>query len=949
MPRSNLVNKTNQLRLYLFGRFQLELDSIPVNLPTQKSKTLIAYLVLNPGMQSREKLASLFWGDSLDTDARNSLRNALALVNKTIGSGLLLADRQTIKLNPEYPLWVDALEFQAQAFNLLGDPMPEEVTINFDLYRNDLLSDLYEDWIIPHREHFRFLFLDSLLRMIQQMRSQSEYGRAIEFANKVLAFDTANERAHQHLMFCYMALGNRNAALQQYERCITTLWEDLAVEPSPATAALADWIKQAADEQKPFAARITNLGLPLTSFIGRKSEMADLKKLLSSTRLITLTGPAGSGKTRLAIQVGTDLLDAYTDGVWWVDLASLMDEALVPQKIAKSLGVEETANQPLLKLIANFLRPKQLVLILDNCEHLVETCGQSITYLLEECSQLSVIATSRETLNIYGEKIWRVPTMSFPDLQSLPPHNQFMEYEAIHLFVDRASAVRSDFLLTEKNAPFVAQICNSLDGIPLAIEIAAAWVRVLSTEQIAARLKDSLKLLSRGNRTMIPRHNTLQASIEWSYDLLSNQERTLFRRLAVFSGGWNLLAAEEICSGESLDKTECLNVITNLIDKSLVNRERGSEVSSRYHFLESIRQYANDTLVQFQEDRELQIRHMNYYVNLVESNSPHLGFFLPDVEMIKGVQILEPEQDNLRKALEFSLKEPSNVELGLRMAGKLHWFWLVLGQFTEGRGWLNQFLAKNDFVSMPIRAQGFLSSGFLACWQGNFAPAQDDLGRSLKLYRDLNDKSGIAFSLHGLGFAANGLGEHAQAKSLFEESLKIAREINDQWLISFALHFLAIGTSFQGDLDRARAMFEESIKVNEKGHGNLQGIAFSLFHLGRIDRLQGNYDLAYARTKAGLAHFWQLGDRRGIGYSLAGLACLAFAQEEMQQAAHLFGVVDAIRNNLGTLMEEILQAEYDHAKAATRQVFNDEEEFQAIYTEGVETTLKQVVQDVLGH
>jgi len=377
-----------------------------------------------------------------------------------------------------------------------------------------------------------------------------------------------------------------------------------------------------------------------------------------------------------------------------------------------------------------------------------------------------------------------------------------------------------------------------------------------------------------------------------------------------------------------------------------VVREDDPKGTSRYRFLETIRQYANQKLMQFKEENEYSIRHLNYYADLVDSAQPHLGFFLPDLEILSWLQVLEPEQDNLRMALTISQKMPSNAETGLRMAGMLHWFWLIRSQFTEGRSWLEELLENGNEVSKSVWAQGYLSAGFLACWQGSFESARGNLNQGLELFRSINNKPGTAFSLNGLGFAANGLGDHGLASSLFEECLDLARGIDDKWLISFALHFLAIGNSFQGNLELAHAQFSECIQLIQDGHGNLQGIAFSLFHLGRIARLQGNYPLASQHHTEAIKLFWRLGDRRGIGYSLSGLACLALAEEEPRQASHLFGVVDSIRSDLGALLEEILQNEFDRAKAIARGLLG-EEKYQTAYSEGEQMSLEEVVNYVL--
>lgn len=938
------TTKSPQIHMYFLGRFRVESGNEPIQLSTRKTESLLAYLVLNPESHAREKLAALFWGDSSDTDARNSLRNALAKLNKKLGHELLITDRQSIQVNPEYPLWVDAVELESQVSSLVaGSASTNEV--NIELYQNDLLIDFYDDWIFLQREHFRSLFLDTLLELAQQMRSQSEYEKAIEYATKALAFDHTNERAHQHLMFCQMALGDRNAALKQYEECARILDEEFSVEPSTATIALYEWIKQTPSEAHPFEARITNLPIPLTSFIGRKREMSTIKQLLTSTRLITLTGSGGSGKTRLAIQVGMDVLDSFKDGGWWIDLSALTNKNLVAQSIAKSLGIQEAANLPPSETLANHLRSKHLLLIIDNCEHLIEASAQIIELLLKECPQLKILATSRESLNILGEHVWDVPLMGLPDPENLSLTDLLLDYEGIQLFTDRAKLVSTDFTLTEENASFVAQICFDLDGIPLAIELAAARIKHLSAEQIAVRLNDRFQLL-RGGRTAIPRHQTLQAVMEWSYNLLTEKESVLFQRLAVFSGGWNLDAVEEVCSDENINKSEILDILSNLVDKSLVIKYGEREGKARYRMLETIRQYARTELKKSGNKSKIQKHHLDYFTGIVKSVNPHLGFFLSDQEMLSWMSILSPDLDNIRSALTLCKSDTQYSELGLEMASKLHWFWLLSNQLREGHGWIDNILDESKPISKPIHALGHLSAGFLSCWQGDFSSARPNLEKSSNLFDEIGDKSGIAFSLHGLGFAANGVGEPEKAGPLFEKCLKTARDIDDKWLIAIALHFIAISSSFQGAIELARTQFNECIDLFKNGYGNLQGIAFSEFHLGRISNIQGDYESAYTHHLEGMQLFRQMGDHRGIGYAMFGLARLAHTQEEPLRAARLIGIADSIREDLGALLEAPLQIEYDHVKSETQEALGMDA-FHTAWLDGKNMNLEDAIQYAL--
>ena len=943
MSRKISAQNKTQLHISVLGRFRIEQQTQPVQLPTRKTEALLAYLVLHPQRHGREKLAALFWGDSSDTEARNSLRNALAVLNKKLGHDLLLIDRQSVAINPAYPLWVDAFEFESQAGRCLAAPISDPKQVDLDLYQSDLLSDHYDEWIFPLREYYRSLFLKILLQITQHLRSQSEYEKAIEHAYKVLKFEPVNERAHQHIMFCHAAMSNRNAALKQYEECHRILAEELGVNPAAETTELYEQIKQSSTGVSPLEARLTNLPHSLTSFIGRKREINEIKQMFSFTRLLTLTGPGGSGKTRLALQVGTELLDSFKDGVWWVDLTALTDSSLVPYSIAKSLGAHEVAHQSLDETLAHFLHAKHLLLILDNCEHLIEPCARITQFLGERCSKLTILATSREALNGVGEQTWPVPTLSLPDSQKITLLNLLLEYEGIRLFDERARTANPDFTLTEQNASSVAQICSRLDGIPLAIELAAARTKILTPEQIDARLDDRFRLLTNGVRTAPPRHQTLQAVMDWSYELLNEKEQRLLRTLAVFSGSWDLDAAETICSASGyLEKSAIIDLVSKLADKSLVLREKDLNGKSRYRMLETVRQYAWEALVRSGESYDAQKHHLDHYLKVVETINPHLGFFLTDKETFAWLGVLIPDHDNLRAAIHFCKENPACVETGLKLAGSLHWYFLVQNRLSEGRDWIRTLHANETAVSPPIQAQAFLTSGFLACWQGNFISARPSLEASLKLFEEINNKSGIAFSLHGLGFAANGLGEHTEAGQCFGRCLQIAREIEDKWLVSIALHFIAIGTSFQGNYELARSQFEECIILMKDGHGSAQGIAFSEFHLGRIARIYGNFESTFAHHKTGLELFMRMGDLRGIGYSLFGFACLAQAEENPQHAAKLFGAMDAIRENLGALLEAVLQVEYEQTCFIVQEMLG-EERFTAMWAEGHGMAVKQAV------
>ncbi len=933
-----------RLYVFMFGAFRIELNVLPISLPTRKIESFLAYLILHPEPHTREKLAALCWGDVSADQARASLRTALAAIRKHISAQLLIANRQSIQINSAYPMWVDVFAFEKgikaklQGSEWEGTPNEFQSEMNelqtaIRLYRGDLLSDFYDDWILPEREYYRNLYIDTLLRLVQGMRSHSEYERAIEFAQKVLVWDPANERAHQQLMFCYLATGDRSAALKQYEMCQRALRNELAVEPLPETTALFQWIRQAPPEVKAREAQITNLPIPLTSFIGRKREMAEVKYLLSTTRLFTLTGAGGSGKTRLAIQVSTDLLDGFKDGVWWVELAALKDETLVPQAVAKALGVHEQPNQSLIETLKNFMQFRHLLLVLDNCEHLIEVCAGLADELLRTCPNLKILATSREILDIDGESTWQVPTLSVPDLQPVSLVNLLMDYEAIRLFVERARAVKPSFMLTEENAPIVAQICQRLDGIPLAIELAATRVKMLSVGQIAPRLDDRFSLLTKGSRITLPRHQTLRAAIDWSYDLLRDTEQTLFQRLAVFTGGCTLDAVEQVCAGDGIDKEKVLDLLTHLLDKSLVTmQEEGGEV--RYQMLETIWQYANEKLGKVDA---LRGGHASYFLILAETIEP----FLEKPEQASWLDKLEREHNNFRAALVWA-REKGQVELGLRLASALCLFWFMRGYLSEGLAQIGEFLSLSErTVNASTRAKALDRAGMLARYQGDLNRAYGLIAESLSLRRELGERHGIADSLSNLGFVVLHQGDFVQAHQLYSEALSIHRELDNQQGIADSLSHLALIAFYEGDYESAQAMDESSLAI-WRALGDQQGIAWALHRLGNVKLHQSEYTAARDLFKESLAISNAIGFKWGIASAAEGLASAAASTKQAARAILIAAGAFALRQAIGIPLSAVAQDDFERMLAPARKLLG-EEAAEAIWSEGLDLKIEQII------
>ncbi|MGH2404262.1 MAG: tetratricopeptide repeat protein, partial [bacterium] len=614
----------------------------------------------------------------------------------------------------------------------------------------------------------------------------------------------------------------------------------------------------------------TNLpSLQLTSFIGREREMAEIEKLVSTSRLVTLMGPGGAGKTRLALQVGSTILERYPHGVWLAELAPLSDPAFVPQTVATIFGVRELAGRALLETLVDYLRTRELLLVLDNCEHLVKAAAELAGALLRNCPQLRILATSREALGVAGELPYRVPPLSRPDPRRRLSLEQLTEFEAARLFIERAVLSNPKFAATEVNANAVAQVCHQLDGIPLAIELAAARVKVLSVEQIAKRLDDRFRLLTGGGRAGLPHHQTLRAAVDWSHELLSGEERVLFRRLAVFAGGFSLEAAEAVCADGDIGAGDVLDLVARLADKSLVITE---EVVGdvRYRLLETIRAYSRERLVESGEADAVRQRHLEWHLDLAERAEPELR----GPEQITWLDRLEMEHDNLRAALDWTKTDEASLEKGLRLAGAVHGFWTLRGYLSEGREWLGGILAKGSGASHRARAKALYAAGVLAFHQGDYGQAAAMSGESLALYRSLDDNLGVALSLNTLGIVTRNRGDYKKARALLEESLALSRQSGHKWALAEGLNVLGVTARRQGDHGLATKMFTESLALWRE-LGDKWGLAASLGHLGVVARQKRDYERAKALHGESLALRRELGDKRLVAADLSSLGFVA--------------------------------------------------------------------------
>jgi predicted ATPase len=607
-----------------------------------------------------------------------------------------------------------------------------------------------------------------------------------------------------------------------------------------------------------------NLPLQLTSFIGREQEITDLGKLLATeARLVTLTGPGGSGKTRLALAVASGLVEAFEDGVWWVELASLSDPDIVWQAVASVLSVREVPGRSMTDAYVEYLEEREVLLLLDNCEHLVASCATLCDVLLHACPKLKILTTSREALEVAGETHFAVPPLSSPDPNALST-GKLEGFESVRLFVERARYRRPEFALESENASSIAEVCYGLDGIPLAIELAAARVGTLSVTQISDRLERSLGLLSGRDRTAPERQRTLRAALDWSYELLDEAERKLFGRLSVFAGGFTLEAAEAICAGDETEPDVVLDLLEHVIDKSLVVAETGEEDALRYRLLETIRQYGMEKLAEFGEAGKVRRRHAEYYLALAEEAEPELSGSCQRIWLEK----LEAERDNFRAVLSWAL-ESGEANLGLRLAGALGEFWHTHGPLSEGRRWLEMCLSGEDGASSPYaRAKALNEAGWITVFQGEAGTVL--LEESLALFKELGDKAGIASALANLGQAAGLYGDIERVRALREEAEALRREPLDPRAILKLLQFLGAATYYEGDQARLVALTQENLALSRK-LGDMRSVVTCLILLGMISLTQDDHEVAAPFEEAlRLSH--NLGDELNVFYCLLGLA-----------------------------------------------------------------------------
>ena len=920
----------------------------------RKAKTLIKLLALEPTHRlHRDQVADLLWPD-LDGDAaRNNLHQVMHVARRALstigvdGAVVLALRDDVVVLGPDGHVITDLEEFQDAVQRASNDS--DALAAALRRWDGEVLpEDSYEPWAQRHADRIREWRTVLVMKLVEDDLVKRDPHAAVALLTSVVAANPLHEPMQRVMMRALAGAGRQTEALVLFERLRTVLRRELAAEPDAQTRQLYRDLL-AGGTRGASTPRAANLPARVAALVGRERELDETARILADARLLTLTGPGGAGKTTLALELARRRRERYRDGAVLVELAALTEGDLLVQEIADALRLQLPPRQaPVDSLVAQ-LHGRQLLIVLDNCEHLIDACARTITELLQGCPEVSVLATSREPLRIEGEISWRTPSLDLPDPEHLPSLDVLATIASIQLFLQRASAVSPGFALSGDNAAAVADICYRLDGMPLALELAAACIPVLSPQQIAARLGDALELLSRGYRTTITRQQTLTATLEWSHNLLADEERVLFRRLAVFAGSFTLEAVEGVCS----DGGHVLGALARLIDTSLVVAETRDGIT-RYRLLETVRQYGLERLHAAGEQPAIRRRHGAWYVEFAEARDPEVPTSVVDVVPAS----LDVEHDNLRTALTWALAY--ELRAALRLAVALWRYWLARGLFAEGRQWLEAVLAADSEPSV-LRARGLLAlavfdlrggmadrlvaigaeavaihrmigdradlalawdaDGALAymrgdwtgCWQRTeearaAAPGVDDVEASTEFLQAMvllgrHDLAAARLSFERARVALAAVrsgrpffttmtlgwiveGAGASPRLYFEETVLPGPRVSAGQAQRYVLCNLGYLARLAGDLDQARTLLDEAVSIF-RALGARDGESMALNHLGCLHRVRAEFAAGRDMLEQSLRIRHEIGDRRAIGLTLGNLGVLTAAEGDLERAVAL--------------------------------------------------------------
>lgn len=890
------------VRIWLLGGFRVSVGTREVredDWRRQKSASLVKLLALATGHRlHRERVAELLWPGYGPKQSLNNLNRELHEARQVLQSHdtnelYLCLENKWLDLCPNGTVWVDVEAFEAAAANArrMGTPAAYEIALN--LYAGELLpQDSYEEWAEIPRMELR----ETHLRLLTELAVVHEkLGRpyaAIETLERAVCEDPTHEAAQEALMRLYTGVGRRHKALEKYGSLRESL-EELGYEVPHSIRGLYQDIRAGKSlvitgpaTAEPSGAVVSSHNLPQsqTSFVGREWELAEIKAALSMTGLLTLTGGGGSGKTRLALETAREVVGAYPDGVWFVELAPLSDPGLIPQATSDVLGLDERSGRPAIETLLDYLRDKELLLVLDNCEHLTGASAELCGLLLDNCPNLKVLATSREPLGLPSEMQHSIPPLALPDLHAETALEELAAYGSVQLLVDRTTLRSPDFSLEPENAGAVASICRKLEGIPLALELAASRVSTLGAQEVASHLEDSLGLLSTGRSTAPGRQETLRAALDWSHELLEELDKKLFRRLAVFAGGWTLEAARVVAQAEEEEDYDVPGALHELVEKSLVVVEPSTP--RRYRFLEPVRQYALEWLEASPDYARTRRRHVRWFLDFASRSyeevlSPNRSAWL---------QLLEAEQGNFRAALAWTFSG-GDGETGLRLMIALRYFWAMRGHLQEGRRWLERGLQTGG--SELSRAWALDTLATIAMFQSDYDLAYDLSEKALDIFREADEKEGVASCVVNLGFcAALGMKNTEALPGYLRESEELKRLIRDRRMVGYLILFQGLAYGYGGDFARAKERFTESRELHES-LGEVQGVGLAATLTGLVALAAGEDAEAAAIFSHTLPRAREFGDRILTFYCLWGLAS-ATSPEHPARAAVLWGAARSL-------------------------------------------------------
>jgi len=899
------VNGTPPLKIELFGRMEAEIHGrVLPRMRSRKELWLLALLALESGRDvSRVWLSQTLWpSPDYSTDlANNYLRRSLMELRKALGEEagrLQSGSSRSVSLDLT-GVYVDALVFDAAIAR--RDPASLEEAV--ECYSGPLLTECTEGWVAPLRERYAQAYGRVLEELSARALAVGNYEDAERYLRRAVAAEPLSEPARRSLMETLRRAGDLSGALRIYHELEDLLRRENAT-PSEDTVRIfrriAGEARQSATvshEAAP-AARPAVSGYipsPVTELVGREKDIVEVKAALGAARLVTLIGTGGVGKTRMVLQVADEVREEYPDGVWFVDLAPLTDPALVTQAVAATLGIRDDAAASLDIALTDYLRPRTALIVLDNCEHLTDACALLAGRLLAHARDIRILATSRQVLSLMGERVWRVPSLPCPELDGLPRDGEaavrlVTSSPATKLFIDRAKAVDSRFAVDAGNARTVAQLCQRLDGIPLAIELAAARVRVLSVEEIADRLDNRFRLLTSGSKTVLPRQQTLHALIDWSYNLLTSAEQQILARLSVFRGGCTLEAAESVCAGGSIDSFDVLDLLTALVDKSLAFVDRDADGHSRYRLLENVRAFAAEHLKGEEADM-VRMCHADYYAALVQEAEPKLR----GPEQLVWLQKLTADRGNIWAAVDWSCALPPESDLPLRLVSGLWRYWFTQGRFWEGCGRISAALKDRVLVGRYAAWTLFLDALF-AELLGDESNTEE-VEEGLRIAADAGDAWLLVFGRYILGWTQRHR-EWTLGMETIRVALDEARVLGDVWLMSEIMNTLGFMALYVGDADLARALLLEGEVLVQRTGDRWLASEFT-YHLGLLKSAGGDYSDGRRLFEDTLSHQRVIGDQNAIGATIHCLGWIAVAENDYGRARGHFHESLQVRVVLG--------------------------------------------------